>query len=210
MEHSIFDNNHWKKYYKIYDTHLYPKVKRYVVYTSLRINRSQHAFRFLGTFKQISWVIYLAYTWHSMGRFWIPTYLNFMIKLYDPMVLEGWNSGNTRWTPWSGFVIMGVTMLVSRLPPLLIHHALSRDLAMYLNHGFPCRLLKGNSLSTKLVIWKSTYPDFHLYQEEPPPPPRPGGGGGGVRFHVDGDGDVPLDRVWFCGHQYWHRVSKSA
>ena len=33
-------------------THIYtPKVKRYVVYTSLRINRSQHAFGFLGTFK---------------------------------------------------------------------------------------------------------------------------------------------------------------
>ena len=31
-------------------THLYPKVKRYVVYTSLRINISQHAFGFLGTF----------------------------------------------------------------------------------------------------------------------------------------------------------------
>ena len=35
---------------------------------------------------------------------------------------------------------------------------------------------------------------------------RPRGGGGG-HFHIEGDGDVPLDRVWFCGHQYWHRVS---
>ena len=43
-----------KKYYKIYDTHLYPKVKRYVVYTSVRINRSQHAFRFLGIFNEQS------------------------------------------------------------------------------------------------------------------------------------------------------------
>ena len=33
----------------------------------------------------------------------------------------------------------------------------------------------------------------------------PGGGGGG-HFHIEGDGEVPLDRVWFCGHQYWHRV----
>ena len=30
---------------------------------------------------------------------------------------------------------------------------------------------------------------------------------GGGHFHIEGDGDVPLDRVWFCGHQYWHRVS---
>ena len=33
---------------------LYPKVKRYVVYTSLRINRSQHAFGFLGTFNGLN------------------------------------------------------------------------------------------------------------------------------------------------------------
>ena len=32
-------------------------------------------------------------------------------------------------------------------------------------------------------------------------------GGGGGHFHIEGDGDVPMDRVWFCGHQYWHRVS---
>ena len=34
-----------------------------------------------------------------------------------------------------------------------------------------------------------------------------GPGGGGGHLHIEGDGDVPLDRVWFCGHQYWHRVS---
>ena len=31
--------------------------------------------------------------------------------------------------------------------------------------------------------------------------------GGGGHFHIEGDGDVPLDREWFCGHQYWHSVS---
>ena len=27
-------------------------------------------------------------------------------------------------------------------------------------------------------------------------------GGGGGDFHIEGDGDVPLDRVCFRGHQY--------
>ena len=35
---------------------------------------------------------------------------------------------------------------------------------------------------------------------------RPGGG----HFHIDGVGDVPLDRVWFSSHHHWHRISKSA
>ena len=40
-------------------------------------------------------------------------------------------------------------------------------------------------------------------------PPR-GGGGGECHFHIDGVGDVPLDRVWFSSHHHWHRISKSA
>ena len=29
----------------------------------------------------------------------------------------------------------------------------------------------------------------------------PGGGGGGGHFHIEGVGDVPLARVWFCDHR---------
>ena len=42
-----------KKCSKIYDTNLYHKVTRYVMYMLIQINRSQHAFQFLGTFKLI-------------------------------------------------------------------------------------------------------------------------------------------------------------
>ena len=35
--------------------------------------------------------------------------------------------------------------------------------------------------------------------DDPGSSPPPGGGG---HFRIEGDGDVPLDRVWFCGHQY--------
>ena len=35
----------------------------------------------------------------------------------------------------------------------------------------------------------------------------PGGGGGVALSFIEGDRDVPLDRVRFSGHQYWHRVS---
>ena len=78
VEHSRFDKNYWKYIIKIYDTHLYPKVKRYVVYTSLRINRSQHAFGFLGTFKELVnfsclWCI-MMFRWINkqpgMQKFW--------------------------------------------------------------------------------------------------------------------------------------------
>ena len=40
--------------------------------------------------------------------------------------------------------------------------------------------------------------------------PSGGGGGGGNTSIIDGGGDVPLDRIGFSGHQYWHSISKSA
>ena len=30
----------------------------------------------------------------------------------------------------------------------------------------------------------------------------------GGHFHIDGVGDVPLDRVWFSSHHHWHRIDR--